>query len=67
MAKSLGEALPKELKRCRELLEIYHDLGSVGIFGHTAISVCMDEAESAMISGDLPRMIVAYERLKGCK
>jgi len=34
---TLGDALPKEIERCQELLVQYAALGPVGVFGATMI------------------------------
>jgi hypothetical protein len=61
---SLGEEYPKEQARCRELLAEYKALGSVGMFGAAHIEQTLREADEAAISGDLPRMLLAYEAMK---
>lgn len=63
---SLGTEFPKEQKRVRELLEIYKEIPT-GAFGAMMIKQALDEAEEAAISGDVVRMLKAYERLKGCE
>jgi len=67
MTESLGTALPQEQARCRELLKVYHDLGSVGQFGAMMIERDLAAADEAVISGDLVAMMKAYEDLKGCE
>lgn len=64
---TLGDKLPEEIARCQELLGIYDSLGPVGQFGKAAIKAEIDNAHKAMISGDLPSMIDAYQRLQGCE
>jgi hypothetical protein len=63
--KTLGDALPEEIKRVQELRELYLTLGPVGQFGAMLMQNSIDEAMKAMIEGDLGKMIVAYEDLKG--
>lgn len=63
---SLGEEYPKEQARCRELIQIYRDLGPVGTFGLIQIEATLREADEAAISGDVVRMLAAFERMKGC-
>ena len=64
---TLGDALPKEITRCEELLTEYASLGPVGAFGHAAISAAIADARKATSDGDVVGMLHAYERLKGCK
>lgn len=63
MTESLAEALPREQKRCRELLEVYKELGPAGRFGAMMVEASLDEAEQAAMSGDVVRMLRAYKRL----
>ncbi len=63
---NLAEGLQDELKRCRELLVEYAKLGMVGKFGGFMIGQAIEEAEKAILSGDVVRMIQAHEKLKGC-
>lgn len=61
---TLGEALPREIERCQELLEIYKSLGPVGAFGHAMISADIKAAQRAMMEGDVAAMIRCYQKLK---
>lgn len=61
---TLGEDYPNQQKRCRELLILYEQIGSDGIFGAAVIRQTLKEADEAAISEDLPRMIRAYEDMK---
>jgi len=61
---TLGEALPNEIQRCQELLEIYNSLGPVGAFGHAMISADIASAQRAMMEGDVVAMIRCYQKLK---
>jgi hypothetical protein len=65
MSESLAEALPREQARVREVLSHYKALGSVGMFGAAFIEADLREADAAVMSGDVVRMIRAYEKLKG--
>jgi len=67
MSETLGEALPKQIKRCNELIRQYESLGPVGNFGKMMIQMDIDQALKAMAEGDLPGMLRAYEALKGCE
>jgi hypothetical protein len=65
MTTSLADALPKEQARVREILGHYKDLGPVGMFGAAFIEADLREADAAVMSGDIVRMLRAYEKLKG--
>ena len=67
MSESLGEALPKELARVRQVLAIYNELGPAGAFGAMVIEDSLNAADKAIISGDIVAMIAAYEDLKTIK
>ena len=67
MTKSLGEALPEEQARVRELLIIYKSIGPGGIFGASMIEQTLQRADKAVISGDVQAMIVSYNELKECE
>ena len=64
---TLADEYPKEQARCRELLDGYKEIGPAGTFGHAAISAVLKEADEAAVSGDVTRMIRAYEAMKGCE
>ena len=61
---NLIEGLQAELTRCRELLEAYKELGTVGLFGKLVIQESVHKGEAAMVSGDVIKMLRAYEDLK---
>lgn len=65
MVESLAEALPREQARAREILGHYKEIGPVGMFGASFIEADLREADQAVMSGDVVRMIRAYEKLKG--
>ena len=67
VTKSLGDDYPNEQERCRKLLSEYRELGSAGTFGHAAISMVLREADEAAISGDVVRMLRAYQSMKECQ
>lgn len=62
---SLAEELPKEQARVREVLAHYHEIGPAGALGAMLIEQSLREADQAIMSGDLVRMMRAYEDLKG--
>jgi hypothetical protein len=63
--RSLAEALPQEQARVREILGHYKEIGPAGMFGAAFIEADLREADQAVMSGDVVRMIRAYEKLKG--
>lgn len=64
---TLAQALPQEQARVREILGHYKELGPVGMFGAAMIEIDLREADAAVMSGDVVRMIQAYEKLKQVK
>jgi len=65
MAQSVGEAILDELKRNRELLQAYKDIGPAGAFGCVMISADIDAAEKALAENDVVAILQCYEKLKG--
>lgn len=61
---SLGEALPKECARVREVFGHYKAIGPAGNFGAMMIEKALKRADAAMVSGDVVGMLAAYEELK---
>ncbi len=61
---TLGDELPREQARCRELLVAYKEIGPAGAFGAAMIEQSLREADQASISGDIVAMLRAYEKLK---
>jgi molybdopterin converting factor small subunit len=64
---SLGEQLPAEMTRVRELVEENAKLGPAGNFARFMHKRALDDAQKALASGDVVAMIQAYERLKECQ
>jgi hypothetical protein len=62
---TLGDALPKEIARVREVLGHYKELGPVGMFGAMFIEQSLQAADKAVMSGDVVAMLQAFETLKG--
>jgi hypothetical protein len=63
--KTLGEKLPEECARVRELIGIYREhCGASGGIAIAMMESAIKEADQAMITGDLPRMIAAYQTLQ---
>lgn len=65
--KSLAEALPEELARARMIQGYAKEIGPAGTFLVAIIEADIQAAEKAMIEGDLPGMIAAYQSLKDLK
>lgn len=61
---TIGDALPLELTRVREVLNVYRELGPPGAFGALMIEVALQRADQAMIHGDIVEMLTVYEELK---
>lgn len=64
-AETLGDRLPEEQARVREVLSQYKELGAAGYIGAMLIELSLAEADQAVMSGDVIRMIAAYQDLKG--
>lgn len=64
---TLGDALPKEQARVREILGHYKEIGPAGAFGAAMIEASLRRANAAVMNGDLPAMIDAYNDLKDYK
>ncbi|KKM87512.1 hypothetical protein LCGC14_1268100 [marine sediment metagenome] len=64
---TLGEALPKEQARVREIWGHYKEIGQAGAFGAAMIEQDLRRADEAVMSGDLVEMILAYNTLKDIK
>ncbi len=61
---TLGDAYPKMQARVRDILQVYRELGPVGVFGATMIEDCLRRADRAAIEGDLPAMIALYKEME---
>jgi len=64
---SLGEELPKEQARVRELIRQYRDpiMNGAGEIAARMMEASLQNADRAVMSGDVVSMIQAYEDLKG--
>lgn len=60
---NLKDGLNTELKRAKELLEVYGSIPTGG-FGATMIRQTIKDAESSMQLGDTVGMVKAYQRLQ---
>ena len=61
---TLGESLLKEQARVREVLGHYKEIGPAGAFGASHIEQSLQQADQAIITGDIVGMLKAYEDLK---
>ena len=62
---TLGDALPKEMKRIREdVIPAYQQIGPAGAFALAMMNNSLTHAEKAMMEGDVARMVVCCEDLK---
>lgn len=66
-SKTLADALPEEIARCREVLTQYAALGAVGRFGFAMITSDIETAEKATREGDTVGMLRAYYKLQEVK
>jgi molybdopterin converting factor small subunit len=66
MIESLGDALPKQQARVRELIIQYRDpeLGGSGVFAAAMMEQSLKQADAAVMSGDVIAMIAAFNDLK---
>jgi hypothetical protein len=64
MVENLQEGLVRELRRNRELLEMYKSIGPAGMIGASLIRNDIDNGDKALASGDIELMIPAYQALK---
>lgn len=60
---SLGESLPKEIERVMELIKEYENV-RMGYIAASMMRHDIEEAHTAMISGDLVGMIQSHQKLK---
>jgi hypothetical protein len=67
MSESLGEALPQEQARVRELILQYRDpmLNGAGEIAARMMEADLQETDRVVMSGDVVAMIRCYQTLKG--
>jgi hypothetical protein len=64
-ADSLGDALPREMARVRDvLMPRYQSIGPTGNFALTMMRADLDHAAKAIAEGDVVGMFRAYQALK---
>ena len=61
---TLGDELPKEMARVREILGHYKEIGPAGAFGAAMIEKSLSDADKAVIGGDIVAMVRAYADLQ---
>lgn len=61
---SLAEAFPKEQARLRELLKAYHEIGPPGMIGAALIEATLREADEAVASQDVVRMVAVFKKMQ---
>lgn len=61
---TVGEDFPKQQARVREVLSQYHAIGPNGAFGAMMIEADLRAADEALASGDVVRILRAYQTLK---
>lgn len=65
MSESLGEALPKEMARIRDVvMPAYQEIGPAGAFALSFMRRDLDLAAEALAEGDVVAMIAIYQDLK---
>lgn len=65
---SVGEELPKEITRVRDvLIPAYLECGVGGMPAVMLMRADLDEASKAMIEGDVVSMVRVYQKLKEWK
>jgi molybdopterin converting factor small subunit len=67
MSESLADALLSEQKRVRELIPIYQPIGPAGGFAIAMMNRALEDAERAVMDGDVVQMIASLEDLRGYK
>lgn len=62
---SVGEDMPNQQARARELLTEYHKIGPAGKFGVYMIEQALRRADAALASGDVVEIVKSYQELRG--
>ncbi len=65
VTESVASDMPNQQARCRELLKVYHEIGPHGRFAAAMLEASLREADQALASGDIVRILQAYQRLRG--
>ena len=61
---TVGDDFPKQQARVREILGHYREIGPAGAFGAVMIEIELRAADEALASGDIVRILRAYQTLK---
>lgn len=64
IATSVGEDFPKQYARVREVLGYYKEIGPAGAIGAALIEHSLKQADEAMASGDVLKILIAYDDLR---
>lgn len=64
MTNTLPETLLAEIRRNRELLDAYREIGPLGAFAYAAISADIERAENVLASGDAIEMMRWLQTLR---
>lgn len=64
---SLAEEYPRSLKRTRDLLAQYREIGAPGAFGAAMIEDVLRRADEASASGDVIAMLRCHEEMLALK
>lgn len=67
MTANMIDGIQGQCNRCRELITHYDAIGPAGAFGKAMTQRDITEAEAAIASGDVVRMLRAYKALEGCQ
>ena len=61
---TVASEFPKQQARCRELLEVYREIGPAGAFGAAVIERTLREADEALASGDVVAMVRVFAKMR---
>lgn len=64
IATSVGEDFPKQQARVREVLGQFKEIGPAGAIGASLIEHSLRQADEALASGDILKILVAYDALR---
>jgi len=64
---TLAEELHDEIRRCRELLNVYNEMGPASVTVAGMLCMDLDFAESAALNNSVVHMLKALKRLREYK
>lgn len=64
---TVGDDFPRQQERVRQCLQNGLEIGPVGVFYVAVCKEALKQAELAMASGDITRILAAYQELKDIK